>query len=55
LGFSDHPAQIVRINIGKGNKSTKIVVRRQLTNNNIEELKIYYLRNHGMKYFVTQM
>ena len=39
MGFSDHPAQIVRINIGKGNKRTKIVVRRQLTNNSIEELK----------------
>ena len=39
LGFSDHLAQIVRINIGKGNRRTKIVVRRQLTNNSIEELK----------------
>jgi len=39
LGFSDHFAQIIRINIGKGNRSTKIVVRRQLTNSSIEELK----------------
>ena len=39
LGFSDHLAQIVRINIGKGNRRTKIVVRRQLTNNGIEEFK----------------
>jgi hypothetical protein len=28
LGFSGHLAQIVRINIGKGNRITKIVVRR---------------------------
>jgi outer membrane protein assembly factor BamA len=39
LGFSDHLAQIVRINIGKGNRRTKIVVRRQVTNNNTEELQ----------------
>jgi hypothetical protein len=39
LGFSDHLAQIVRINIGKRSKTTKIVVRRQLTNNSDEEFK----------------
>jgi hypothetical protein len=39
LGFSDHLAQIVRINIGKGKSRTKIVVRRQVTNNSIEECK----------------
>jgi methionine aminopeptidase len=39
LGFSDHLAQIVRINIGKGSRRTKIAVRRQLTNNGIEEFK----------------
>ena len=39
MGFSDHLAQIVRINIGKGNRRTKIIVRRQLTNSGIEELK----------------
>jgi hypothetical protein len=39
LGFSYHLAQIVRINIGKGNRGTKTVVRRQLTNNGTEELK----------------
>jgi hypothetical protein len=39
LGFSDHLAHGGRINIGKGNKRTKIAVRRQLTNNSIEELK----------------
>jgi len=33
LGFSDHLAQILRINTGK------IVVRRQLTNNGIEKFK----------------
>ena len=38
LGFSDHLAQIVRINIGKGSR-TKIVVRRQVTNKSTEELK----------------
>jgi len=39
LGFSDHLAQIVKIKTGKGNRRTKIVVRRQLTNHGIEELK----------------
>jgi hypothetical protein len=39
FGFSDHLAQTVRINIDKGNRRTNIVVRRQLTNNSIEELK----------------
>ena len=39
LGFFDHLAQTVRINIGKGNRRARIVVRRQLTNNSIEELK----------------
>jgi hypothetical protein len=39
LGFSDHLAQVVRINTGKGNKRTKTAVRRQLTNSSIEELK----------------
>jgi len=39
LGFSDHLAQILRINIGKGNRRTKIVVRRQLTNSSVEEFK----------------
>jgi hypothetical protein len=39
LGFSVHLVQIVKINTGKGNRRTKIVVRRQLTNNGIEELK----------------
>ena len=39
MWFSDHLAQIVRINIGKGNRRTKIVVRRQLINNSIEEFK----------------
>ena len=39
LGFADHLAQIVGINIGKGKSRTKIVVKRQLTNNNIEEFK----------------
>jgi hypothetical protein len=39
LWFSDHLAQIARINIGKGNRRTNIVMRRQLTNNTIEEFK----------------
>ena len=38
-GFSNHLAQVVNINTGKGNRRNKIVLRRQLTNNNIEELK----------------
>ena len=39
LSFSDHLAQIVKLNTGKGNRRDKIVLRRQLTNNNIEESK----------------
>jgi len=39
LGFSDHLEQVVKINTGKGNRRNKIVLRRQLTNNNIEEFK----------------
>jgi len=39
LGFSDHLAQVVKIYTGKGNRSDKIFLRRQLTNNNIEESK----------------
>jgi len=55
MGFSDHLAQVVKINTSKGNRRNKIVVRRQLTNNNIEEFKTYYLRNNGTKYLITQM
>jgi len=55
LGFSDYPAQVVKINTGKGNRRNKIAMRRQLTNNNIEELKTYYLRNHRTKYLITYM
>ena len=39
LGFSDHLAQVVKIYTGKGNRRDKIVLRRQLTNNNMEESK----------------
>jgi Trm5-related predicted tRNA methylase len=51
LGFSDHLAQIVRINIGKGNRRTKIVVRRQLTNNGIDELKNVLLKESWNEVF----
>ena len=54
LGLSDHLAKVVKINTGKGNRRNKIVVRRQLTNNNTEEFKTYRLRNHGMRYLSTQ-
>jgi hypothetical protein len=39
LGFSDHHAQLVRINTGKRNWSTKTIVRRQFTFNSIAEFK----------------
>ena len=39
LGFSDHLAQVVKINTSKGNRKNKMVLRRQLTNNNTEEFK----------------
>jgi len=46
LGFSYHPAQPVKINTGRGNKKNKTAVGRQLTINNIEELK--KLTIHGV-------
>jgi len=55
LSYSDHLEQMVRINIGKGNRRTKIVVRRQLTNNNIEELKNLLSKELWNEYLVTQM
>jgi hypothetical protein len=39
LGFSDHHAQLVRIDTGKRNWSTKTIVRRQFTYNSIAEFK----------------
>ena len=39
LGFSDHLAQVAKINIGKENRINKIQIRRQLTMNNIDKLK----------------
>jgi Trm5-related predicted tRNA methylase len=39
LGFSDHHIQLVRISIGKRNRRTKTIVRRQVTYNGIEEFK----------------
>ena len=39
LVFSDHLAQIVRINTGKSKRRTKMIVRRQFTYNSIEEFK----------------
>ena len=39
LDFSGNLAQLGKLNTGKGNRRDKIVQRRQLTNNNIEELK----------------
>jgi hypothetical protein len=39
LGFSDHHAQLARIDTGKRNWSTKTIVRRQFTFNSIAEFK----------------
>jgi hypothetical protein len=39
LGFSDHLAQIIKTNNGKGNRRNETVIRRQFTNNRVEELK----------------
>jgi len=39
LGFSDQMVRVVKINTGKGNRRNKIVLRRQLTNKNMEEFK----------------
>ena len=54
LGFSCHLAQVVKLYTGKGNRGDKIVLRRQLTNCNIEELK-NLLRNCERRYLITQM
>ena len=37
LGFSDHLAQIVTINIGKRKRRTKTIARRQFAYSSIEE------------------
>ena len=39
LGFSDHLAQILRINSGISNMRYKIVMKKQFMKNSIEELK----------------
>jgi len=39
LGLSDHLAQIVKINISKRNRRTKMVVRRNFTHSSIDEFK----------------
>ena len=39
LDFSDHLAQIVRINICKMNRRTKTIVRRHFTDNSIEKFR----------------
>jgi hypothetical protein len=53
LGFSDHLAQVVKINTG--NRRNKIAVRRQLTNNNKEELKNLLSKESWNEYLITQM
>jgi hypothetical protein len=50
LGFSHHLAQIIKINISKGNRRSKILTRRQFTSSSVEEFKIYYQNNYGKKY-----
>ena len=44
LGFSDHLAQILRINSGIGNMRSKLVMKKQFTENSIEELKSLLLK-----------
>ena len=39
LGFSDHLAQIARIDIGKRKRRTKTIARRQFTYSSIEDFK----------------
>ena len=39
LGFSDHLAQILKINSGIGNMRSKLVMKKRFTKNGIEELK----------------
>jgi hypothetical protein len=44
LRFSDHLAQILRINSGIGNMRSKIFMKRQFTKNSTEELKNLLLK-----------
>jgi len=44
LGFSDHLFQILRINSGIGNMRSKLVMKKQCTENSIEELKSLLLK-----------
>jgi hypothetical protein len=53
LGFSDHLAQIVRISIGKRNRRTKTIVRRQFTYKSTEEFKHLLSKKYGMMYIIT--
>jgi hypothetical protein len=39
IGFSDHLAQTVKINIGTRNRRSKTAVRREFAHNSIEEFK----------------
>jgi hypothetical protein len=39
MGFSDHLAQVIKINTGKEIRNNKIVMRRHLTKRNTEEIK----------------
>ena len=44
LGFSDHLAQILRINSGIVNMRSKLVMKKQFMKNSIEELKSLLLK-----------
>jgi hypothetical protein len=55
LGFSDHLAQIMKINIGKGNRRNKIVMRSQFTKNSVEEFKNLLSKQQWNEYLTTQM
>jgi hypothetical protein len=51
LGFSDHVAQILRINSGIGNMRSKTVMRRQFLKNSIKEFKNFLFRESWYEVF----
>ena len=54
LVFSDHLAQITRINIGKRKRRTKMIARKQFKYSSVEDfINFHYLRNYGLMYIIA--
>jgi hypothetical protein len=55
LGYSDHQAQILHINVNEPKRGPVKVRKRQFIEESIEEFSIYYKKNHGKRSFQTLM